>query len=78
MRITSLTLASLMAFSVSSPAIAASDLKKDPFTAGFEAYAKENPELAKAIQSYTKDIEKAVQAKPSLVETKEELGHNNS
>lgn len=53
-------------------------MDKDPYTAGFEAYAKENPTLSGAIEAYKKDIEKAVKAKPDLVETPEELGHTNN
>ncbi|BBP44863.1 hypothetical protein THMIRHAS_02360 [Thiosulfatimonas sediminis] len=51
---------------------------KDPYLAGFEAYAKENPTLAPAIEAYKKDLQKAMQQNPNLVETKQELGHSDS
>ncbi|QKI88296.1 hypothetical protein [Thiomicrorhabdus xiamenensis] len=47
----------------------------DPYTAGFENYAKENPALAAAIRAYIQDLKQAEQRKPELKETPEELGH---
>lgn len=62
-------------FAFSSQAFAETT-ERDPYKEGFEAYAKENQMMEAAINSYLKDLEKAIKEKPSLVETKEELGHS--
>lgn len=58
--------AGLVAAVMTPVAALAADKTKDPYIAGFENYAKENPELAGAMQAYVKDLEKAVQQDPKL------------